>query len=110
MIHGPSLSRYMREAKPYLDRPPDDEGVEALAFAVYYAAVTGLSDEECQQQIGDSKQALVARYGLGMEHALARADLVNTTDISTLQALVIFLVRPPRVSCDSFMDEIPNDS
>ena len=93
LLHGPSLSKYMREGQGYLDYPPGHKAVEALAFAVYYTSTTSLSELECLQQIGEDKPSLLAKFRSGMEIALVRADLVNTNDMSTLQALVLLLVR-----------------
>lgn len=98
VVHGPSLSKYLREGEQYLDRLPGDQAVDALTFAIFYAAVTTLGENECWQQIGESRPSLLAKYRLGLEYALARADYINTTDLTTLQALVIFLVSLAQLS------------
>jgi hypothetical protein len=43
-------------------------------------------------QIGEERSALLTRYRASVELALAKADFVNTVELSTLQALAIFLV------------------
>jgi hypothetical protein len=43
-------------------------------------------------QIGEDRSALLTRYRASVELALAKADFVNTVELSTLQALAIFLV------------------
>lgn len=92
VLHGPSLKRYLyREAKD-LDCSPGPRGLEALEFALYYAATTTLTAEQCMRQIGEEKSTLLIRYRSSTELALARADFVNSVELSTLQALVIFLV------------------
>ncbi|KAI9844358.1 MAG: hypothetical protein M1837_005662 [Sclerophora amabilis] len=92
LLHGPSLRKYMQEGKGYLDYGPGHKGTEALSFAVYYAATASLVFEECRQLFGEEKASLLTRYRSGTELALARADVVNTVNISTLQALVLFLL------------------
>jgi hypothetical protein len=69
--------------------------LEALKFAIYYAAATTLNAEQCIKQLGEEKSTLLIRYRSSIELALARADFVNTLELSTLQALVIFLVSSP---------------
>ncbi|KAJ3528033.1 hypothetical protein NM208_g10411 [Fusarium decemcellulare] len=48
--------------------------LEALLFAVYFAAATSLSNDEM----------------LGLSHAAAKADLLNEPNVTSLQALAIF--------------------
>jgi hypothetical protein len=43
-------------------------------------------------QVGEERSALLTRYRVSVEVALAKADFVNTVELSTLQALAIFLV------------------
>ena len=92
VLHAPSLKRYFFEQVEDLDCSPGPRGLEALKFAIYYAATTTLSAEQCVRQIGEEKSTLLIRYRSSIELALAKADFVNTVEISTLQALVIFLV------------------
>ncbi|KAF5124130.1 Bikaverin cluster transcription factor bik5 [Metarhizium anisopliae] len=66
-------------------------GVEALLFAVYFAAVASLPDEECRAALGGDKRVLVGRYKAGMERALARARLLETDEVVVLQAFAVFL-------------------
>jgi hypothetical protein len=67
-------------------------GQEALLFAIYFAAVTSLSDNDCLKNFGLTRQVLVSRYKNALETSLANADLLNTTELATLQAFVIYLV------------------
>ena len=92
ILHAPSLRRYLQEGAAYLDCSPGARGLEALKFAICYAATISMTDEECRHRIGEDKSALVTRYRVGTEVALAKADLVNTVEMSTLQAMTIFLV------------------
>ena len=75
-----------------IDAIPSGNYVEALLFAMYYAAITSLSQEECLQKFHDGKSSLLARYRSGTESALSNANLLSTKEIGTLQALVVFLV------------------
>jgi hypothetical protein len=64
---------------------------ECLMFAIYYAAVTNLAPDQCQLQFGPRSE-LLERYRFGAQQALARAKFLQTSSISILQALTIFLV------------------
>lgn len=92
ILHGPSLRKYLQENTAELDCSPGRGGLEALRFAIYYAAVTSLDNGECRHRIGEDRTVLLARYRVGTESALAKADFINTVEMSTLQALVIYLV------------------
>lgn len=95
ILHIPSLRQYLLEGSGQLSCSPGSRGLEALKFAIYYAATTSLTPEDCLCQLGEDKAVLLHRYRRGVGAALARADFVNTEDMSTLQALVIFLVSCP---------------
>lgn len=92
ILHGPSLRKYLQENAAELDCSPGRGGLEALRFAIYYAAVTSMDDGECKHRIGENRTVLLARYRAGTELALAKADFINTVEMSTLQALAIYLV------------------
>ena len=92
ILHIPSLRRLVMSAAANVEAIPSGNYVEALLFAMYYAAITSLSQEECLQKFHDGKNSLLARYRSGTESALSNANLLSTKEIGTLQALVIFLV------------------
>jgi len=94
MLHGPSLKRYFIEGSAELDCSPGPKGLDALRFAIYYSATTSLNPEACLLQLGEEKATLLSRFRSGTELALARADVINTEEMSTLQALVLYLVSP----------------
>ena len=92
VLHIPSLQKLVMSAAANIDAIPSGNYVEALLFAMYYAAITSLSQEECLQKFHDGKNSLLARYRSGTESALSNANLLNTKEIGTVQALVVFLV------------------
>lgn len=91
-LHIPSLRKLVAHASANVYDIPSGHYVEALLFAMYYAAITSLTEEECLQWFPEGKQHLLARYRMGTETALANADLLNTREMGTLQALLVFLV------------------
>ena len=92
VLHGPSLRKHLQENASELDCSPGRGGLEALRFSIYYAAVTSMDTGECGHRIGEDRTVLLARHRAGTESALAKADFINTVEMSTLQALVIYLV------------------
>ncbi len=94
ILHWPSIHKHLTEGKPYLNYKPQDPAVEALSSAVYYAATSSLTEAQSLSLFAASKVAVIARYRLACETSLARAGLVNTEDMTTLQAYMLFLVSP----------------
>jgi Fungal Zn(2)-Cys(6) binuclear cluster domain len=92
LLHARSLRAYLQEGSETLDCSPGPRGLEALRFAISYVAIISISEEECKDRLGEDRAVLLARYRAGTESALARADFVTTTEMSTLQALTIYLV------------------
>lgn len=93
IVHGPTLSDFLQEGRPYLDYRPGHPATEALTFAVFYSAIASQEDSRCRERYGESKESLMARYRFGLEVALSRADFINTTDLTVLQAFLLYLVR-----------------
>ena len=92
ILHIPSLQQFVARAATDVYNIPSRNYVEALLFAMYYAAITSLTPEQCSQKFQEGRETLLARYRMGTEVALSNADLLNTKEMGTLQALVIFLV------------------
>jgi hypothetical protein len=92
VLHGPSLRRYLVEETGKLDCSPGPKGWDALKFAIYYTTTTSLTPEECLKRLGEEKAVMLRRFRSATELALARADFVNTEEMSTLQALILYLV------------------
>ncbi|PWW71895.1 hypothetical protein C7212DRAFT_230651 [Tuber magnatum] len=68
-----------------------DRGFEALAFAVYYAAVNSLHQDKVRQMFGTDKPYLLNKYRVAVEHALTNAGFLQSEELATLQALVLFI-------------------
>ena len=85
------LRAYLQGKSKSLDCSPGPKGLEALHFSIFHAAATSLTEEECVGKLGEERQILLRRYRLATELGLAKADFINATEISTLQALVLFL-------------------
>lgn len=89
IFHIPTLSRAYWDAIASLDTL--DKNVEALVFAIYYAAIISMPSEQCVALLGLTRDAALERYRFAVEQAIARADLLNTQSMTLLQAVVLFL-------------------
>ncbi|PQE20699.1 multidrug resistance regulator 1 protein [Rutstroemia sp. NJR-2017a BBW] len=65
--------------------------LEACTFAMFLLAVTSLTPEECIQYLNEEREILVARYKAATEIALQESDFLNSVEIVTLQALVLYI-------------------
>ncbi|KAI9789148.1 MAG: hypothetical protein M1833_002765 [Piccolia ochrophora] len=91
ILHGPSLRRFFVEESGVFDCSPGPKGWEALQYAIYYTATTSMTPDECLQRLGEEKPVVLRRFRSSTELALAKTDFVNTEDVSTLQALLLYL-------------------
>ena len=64
----------------------------ALSFAIYFAAISTLDDDEAQVTLGQDKQTLLLRSKIGLEQSFAHGDFLNSPTVTGLQALAIYLV------------------
>ncbi|KAI3323300.1 hypothetical protein HD806DRAFT_498754 [Xylariaceae sp. AK1471] len=89
VIHVPSLQPKLVEATT--DPTSIPKNVEALLFSIYVMAVVSLSERECQQQLGCTKDEAYQRFSTGCRIALMRIGIMKTYDLVVLQALVLYL-------------------
>ena len=90
IVHKPTFERSLIKAKNNLDGL--SRGMEAMMFAVYFAAVESLEAEECRLMFNMDKGFLHNRYRFAVEQALARAGFLETRELVVLQAFVVSLV------------------
>lgn len=92
ILHRPTVERTFNM---YMVNPADhplSRTTEALFFAMYFGAVTSVQPDSCLRQLGEDRRVLSVRYKQAVEHALARADYLNSTSLETLQAFMIYSV------------------
>ncbi|KAI1427110.1 hypothetical protein F5Y12DRAFT_197536 [Xylaria sp. FL1777] len=91
IVHMPTINKMARRSRGN-DGTPTSPSQEALMFAIYYAAIASMEDDDVLNNFGSTKTDLTRKYRLGLEHALARADFLNKPDIVLVQAFAIFLL------------------
>ncbi|KAK1056851.1 hypothetical protein LTR74_014595 [Friedmanniomyces endolithicus] len=92
VFHVPTLRRLFEEGKPYLGQDASSPSCQALKAVAWYAAVNTLTDEECEARLGQARTDLIQQYRRTADVRIAQVDVVNTNDLTTLQAFVAYLV------------------
>ena len=90
IIHVPTLQPYLAEAIGRSQNVP--KSVEALLFSIFLMATISLRPEECQALLGQSREEAIQKYSKGVRLTLLRMNFLKSHDLTTLQALVIYLV------------------
>ncbi|KAK7932078.1 fungal-specific transcription factor domain-containing protein [Apiospora marii] len=65
---------------------------ECLLFAIYHFAAHSMSDEECLLELGQTRSGLLSKFSYAFRQALVNASWLRTTDMTVLQALVLYLI------------------
>jgi len=73
---------------------------ECLLFAMYHFAVFSMTEEDCLTNFTQPRASLLRKYHFATRQALVNAAFLRTTEMSVLQALVLFLL-PCRFHYDS---------
>ncbi|ODA79396.1 hypothetical protein RJ55_04989 [Drechmeria coniospora] len=90
VLHVPTTELILRDARRNSEKLTP--GNEALAFAVYFSAITSLEPDEIETNFSCNKVDLVAHYRFALEQSLAKANFLDTSDIAVVQAFVLFLI------------------
>lgn len=95
ILHKPTFSRQL--ALFHCQGPGStlglNKGFEALVFAIYFAAIMALLPDQVVALFGTSKNAMVQRYQIAVEQALANARFLQSEELMPMQAFVLFNVR-----------------
>jgi len=89
LTHVPTMQRNLFRASQHLPEVPP--AFEALMFAVYFAAITSMPSSVSLRAFREDRPILLRRYRLGLEQALARANFMTRPNVTTVQALTLFL-------------------
>ncbi|KAB8071469.1 fungal-specific transcription factor domain-containing protein [Aspergillus leporis] len=89
IFHLPTLVQLYWDAVASVDAV--EKNMEALLFAIYYSAVISMNPNQCLTILGMARPHALRTYRFAVEQALARANLLNTQNLTLLQAVVLFL-------------------
>ena len=90
--HMPALRNLLLSEERECSDPFDCPSHEALKFSVCFTAICTLSEVEVRKMFMEKKDSIVNRFRLAAEVMLSRAGLLTTSDLTVLQAFVIYLV------------------
>ena len=93
VFHTPTIRDFIIHGQPYLGHDHSWPGTRALKAAVYFSAINTLSENQCQMMFAQSRGDQLHQFKRMADVALSQADLMNTTDLATLQAFTTYLVR-----------------
>lgn len=94
VLHIPSFKRLFERFWMNIEMGnPNQNSCTALILAVCMAAAASVSPLQAKSQFGITKEDLFLRLQKATERALLRANWAKTSNIRTLQALTIYLVR-----------------
>ncbi|OTA99891.1 hypothetical protein M426DRAFT_324789 [Hypoxylon sp. CI-4A] len=102
VVHVPTISKMLKDVPDgnYSVLAPGDQ---ALLFAIYYATITSMEEDDITNNFGIAKSELIMKYRLGLEYALAKADFLNSPTLAIVQAFIIFLFLARRYDSPRFV-------
>ncbi|OTA98001.1 hypothetical protein M426DRAFT_70591 [Hypoxylon sp. CI-4A] len=89
VLHVPTVSHVLENCRGQLRTL--DPTMLCLFACISFAAIQSMSNEEVMLNFGTDKKSLSSRYRRGAEKAIANADVINTTNLAAVQALIIYL-------------------
>lgn len=90
VTHAPILQSQIIEAAS--DVTNIKPSLEALMFGIYCIAIGSLTEHECLAMFSSAKKDLLVGYHFACQQALARCDLLKTSERDCLTALYLYLV------------------
>lgn len=90
ILHVPTVEKLVKETRKNLDSLTP--GNEALMFAIYFAAITSMDEEDTKKNFGVDRPRLVSQYRFALEQSLAKAEFLVSSELVVLQAFILFLV------------------
>ena len=90
--HVPSLHRFLLSEEQDCAKSLHRPSREALKSAICFTAVCTLTEAESRDIFMEEKGKVRNRFRQATEVMLSRADCLTTSDITVLQAFVIYLV------------------
>jgi Fungal specific transcription factor domain len=93
VLHRPTFERqwaYFWECTDHGVEPP--ASIQALVMGVLLSATISLKADNVAMQFNVPKSTLIDSFQKGVEVALAKANVMRTTRIHTLQAFILYLV------------------
>ncbi|KKA30563.1 hypothetical protein TD95_005384 [Thielaviopsis punctulata] len=91
IVHVPTIQRYIVDAASYSSASLP-ANYQPLVFAIFNVAVYALSNSECQQMLGMSRDEAMKKYSHGVRTALSNVNFMRTYDIPILQGISLYML------------------
>ena len=82
----------MLQGKSYLGYAGGHPSVQALKASIHFVAVCSMTEKQCRATFEASRSSMVAEYRDICEAAIGQTDFVTSSDVTVLQAFVLYLV------------------
>jgi hypothetical protein len=69
-----------------------EDDLNALLFAIYFAATTSLSTADASSLLGQDRSTTLTKFKQGLEYFLAGANMFDSPSMRSLQAMTIYIV------------------
>ena len=92
VFHTPTLKAFMINGENYLGHDHSAPCNRVVKATVWFSAVNTMSENQCQMFFGQSRGDQLPYYKRLVDVAFAQADLMNVSDLASLQAFVIYIV------------------
>ncbi|KAI1486546.1 fungal-specific transcription factor domain-containing protein [Biscogniauxia mediterranea] len=89
VIHVPTVQPML--VKAATTRAGITRNSEALMFSIYLISTVSLTESECIERLGCTKNEAYNRFSRGCRAALRRIGILKTYDLVVLQALILYL-------------------
>ncbi|KAK9447044.1 fungal-specific transcription factor domain-containing protein [Limtongia smithiae] len=89
IIHGPTVQKIVDEYAANQTNLSTE--IEALLFCLCAVTIASLTNTDCEKGLNASRKELLKLYRVCAVRALTRTSFIKTTDVTVLQAYVLFL-------------------
>lgn len=90
-LHIPTIQIMVFAAINNPDENPSD--LEALLFAIYFTATTSMSCKDVKNLLDQDRDTALIQFKQGLEQSLAKANIMETPSLMSLQAMTLYVVR-----------------
>lgn len=96
ILHAPSTQLHVVDAACTSGSGLSDP-IQALLFSIYNAALFTLSNDECLESLGRHKRHVSQSCAKALRIRLRKANFLRSASLTTLQALVLYLVSVQKI-------------
>ncbi|KAH8703016.1 fungal-specific transcription factor domain-containing protein [Talaromyces proteolyticus] len=101
ILHWPTMRGFIIDTIEH--KVPPNKNLECLVFAIYFAATTSLSPNQCYSNMGVTRDVILNGFRCAIQHAITRANILNTQSLELLQGVVLFLTAVRQVDDTKFV-------